>query len=132
MTTIEYLASIGFHEPVLISLFLVFVLGVGIQWIAQIRKIPGIILLLPAGMFFGAYLGLIDPLSLFGESFYTLVTLGVGFLLFTDGLYLNFSKLGKSERKSIKKLIFFNTFFCLVLGTIIISYLFNMQGTMQH
>lgn len=126
MTTVEYLASIGFHEPVIISLFLVFVLGVGIQWIAQIKKIPGIILLLPAGMFFGAYLGLINPTSLFGESFYTLVTLGVGFLLFTDGLNLNFSKLKKSEKSSIRKLILFNTILCLVLGTLIISNLFNM------
>lgn len=127
MTTVEYLASIGFHEPVIISLFLVFVLGVGIQWIAQIKKIPGIILLLPAGMFFGAYLGLIDPTSLFGESFYTLVTLGVGFLLLADGLNLNFSKLEKSEKSSIKKMILFNTILCLVLGTLIISYLFNMK-----
>lgn len=127
MTTVEYLASIGFHEPVIISLFLVFVLGVGIQWIAQIKKIPGIILLLPAGMFFGAYLGLIDPTSLFGESFYTLVILGVGFLLFADGLNLNFSKLEKSEKSSIKKMILFNTILCLVLGTLIISYLFNMK-----
>lgn len=127
MTTVEYLASIGFHEPVIISLFLVFVLGVGIQWIAQMKKIPGIILLLPAGMFFGAYLGLIDPTSLFGESFYTLVILGVGFLLFADGLNLNFSKLEKSEKSSIKKMILFNTILCLVLGTLIISYLFNMK-----
>lgn len=127
MTTVEYLASIGFHEPVIISLFLVFVLGVSIQWIAQIKKIPGIILLLPAGMFFGAYLGLIDPTSLFGESFYTLVILGVGFLLFADGLNLNFSKLEKSEKSSIKKMILFNTILCLVLGTLIISYLFNMK-----
>lgn len=126
MSAVEYLASIGFHDPVIISLFLVFVLGTGIQWIAQIKKIPGIVLLLPAGMFFGAYLGLIDPPSLFGESFYILVTLGVGFLLFSDGLNLNFSKLKKSEKASIRKLIVFNTILCLVLGTAIISYLFNI------
>ena len=127
MNTLEYLSSIGFNDPVIISLFLIFVLGVGLQWIAQMKKIPGIVLLLPAGMFFGAYLGLINPTSLFGESFYTLVTLGVGFLLFSGGLNLDFSRLKKDEEITILKLIVINTVIALVGGTVVIAYLFGLR-----
>lgn len=127
MTALDYLASIGFNDPVVISLFLIFILGVGLQWIAQLKKIPGIVLLLPAGMFFGAYLGLIDPTSLFGESFYTLITLGVGFLLFAGGLNLDFSKLKRNERIAIKRIIPINTAICLIFGTIAISFLFSLN-----
>lgn len=125
MNALEYLASIGFNDPVIISLFLIFVLGVGLQWIAQIKKIPGIVLLLPTGMFFGAFLGLIEPISLFGESFYTLITLGVGFLLFAGGLNLDFSKLKNEEKTAIIKMILLNTALCLIFGTLAISFLFK-------
>ncbi|MDO5848472.1 MAG: cation:proton antiporter [Methanobrevibacter sp.] len=127
MQVLEYLAHVGFNDPVIISLFLIFVLGVGLQWIAQIKEIPGIVLLLPAGMFFGAYLGLINPTTLFGESFYTLVTLGVGFLLFAGGLHLDLSKLKENEKLAIGRLIPINTILCLTVGTLAITYLFSMK-----
>lgn len=127
MNLLEYLASIEFNDPVIISLFLIIVMGVGLQWIAQLRKIPGIVLLLPAGMFFGAYLGLIEPKEIFGSSFYTLVSLGVGFLLFSGGLNLNLSKLRKKERNVIKKIIPVNTILTFIIGGIIIKYLFSMN-----
>ena len=127
MNVLEYLASIGFNDPVIISLFLIAVMGVGLQWIAQLKKIPGIVLLLPAGIFFGAYLGLIEPEKIFGESFYTLVTLGVGFLLFSGGLSLDFSKLRNEERNVIRKLIPINTLLTLVFGTIVIMIIFSLN-----
>lgn len=126
MNALKYLSSIGINDPVIISLFLIVVLGVGLQWLAQLKKIPGIVLLLPAGMFFGAYLNLINPTSLFGESYYTLITVGVGFLLFAGGIHLDFGKLYKEERITITKIIPINTFLALVGGTIAITYLFSI------
>lgn len=127
MNALEYLASIGFNDPVIISLFLIAVMGVGLQWVAQLKKIPGIVLLLPAGMVFGAYFGLIEPEKIFGESFYTLVTLGVGFLLFSGGLSLDFSKLRSEEKHVIRKLIPINTILTLIFGTIVIMLIFSMS-----
>lgn len=126
MNTLEYLASVGFNDPVIISLFLIIILGIGLQWIAELKRIPGIVLLLPAGMFFGAYLGLIEPEKIFGESFYTLITLGVGFLLFSGGLNLNFSSLKKEERTVITKLIPISSALTFIIGAILIKILFSM------
>ena len=66
---------------VILGLGLIIGLGVSMQWIAKILKIPGIILLLPAGMIVGPVLGLVQPEEIFGNSFFPLVTLGVGILL---------------------------------------------------
>ena len=55
---------------VILGLGLIIGLGVSMQWIAKILKIPGIILLLPAGMIVGPVLGLVQPEEIFGNSFF--------------------------------------------------------------
>ena len=68
-------------DLVLIGLGLIISLGILLQWIAKIIKIPGIILLLPAGIIVGPVLGLVNPNEIFGNLLFPLVTIGVGLLL---------------------------------------------------
>ena len=46
-------------DQILLGLGLIIGLGISLQWLARTIKIPGIILLLPAGMIVGPLLGLV-------------------------------------------------------------------------
>jgi len=87
-------------DTILLGLGLIFGLGIFLTWIARIIKIPGIILLLPAGMIVGPVLGLVNPNAIFGNSFYDLITIGVGLLLLKGGFELNISKIQSDEKNS--------------------------------
>jgi NhaP-type Na+/H+ or K+/H+ antiporter len=123
-----FLQSIGIGDLTLLGLVLIILLGVGLQWIANLKKIPGIILLLPAGIIVGSYFCLIKPEEIFGDSFFPLVTLGVGFLLFSGGLELDFKKMSKPDLKVIKRLIPIGILITLVVGAFAIMMLFGLNA----
>ncbi len=112
---------------VILGLGLIIGLGVSMQWIAKILKIPGIILLLPAGMIVGPVLGLVQPEEIFGNSFFPLVTLGVGILLLNGGLNLRLRDLHPPVRNSVWRLITIGVILTLFVGTGALLLLFGVS-----
>jgi len=91
------------HNPGL-TLAIAIVLGMIAQTVAHHIKIPGIILLLVAGVFFGPdVVNIIHPESL-GSALPIIVGFSVAVILFEGGLNLKISRI-RRERKSIQRLI---------------------------
>lgn len=113
------------NESVLLGLGLVIVLGISLQWLARLIKIPGIVLLLPGGMVVGPILGLVDPDEIFGESLFPLVSIGVGILLLNGGLKLRLRDLRPDIRVSVLRLIALGAILTSVIGTIAVMLLIS-------
>jgi len=80
------------------ALAVILTLGVGGQWIANRLRVPGVLLLLTAGILVGPVFEIIDPLVEFGDVLFPVVSIAVGLLLYEGGLGLKLDRLtdGKS------------------------------------
>ncbi len=114
-------------EEIFLGLGLIIGLGISMQWIARILKVPGILLLLPAGMIVGPVLGLVRPLEIFGASLFPLVTIGVGLLLLKGGLELRLWDLHPPVRTSVRRLITIGAVVTLVIGAAAALVLFGVS-----
>src|SRR6056297_361285 len=93
----------GFNNPAL-TIALALVVGMVMQAIAHHIRVPGIVLLLAAGVVFGPDgVGVIHP-ETFGPALNMIIGFAVAVILFEGGLNLKFSRL-KQERRSIRYLI---------------------------
>jgi NhaP-type Na+/H+ or K+/H+ antiporter len=92
-----------FNSPAL-TIALALVIGIAMQALAHHIRVPGIVLLLAAGVVCGPDgLGIIRP-ALLGPALNIIIGFAVAVILFEGGLSLKFSRL-KQERKSIRYLI---------------------------
>jgi len=107
-------------DQILLGLGLIIGLGISLQWLARAIKIPGIILLLPAGMIVGPVLGLVKPFEIFGDSLFPIVTLGVGILLLKGGFELRIRDLKLNVNKAVWRLVTIGVLITLTLGTLAI------------
>ena len=80
-------------ESLVLKVAAVGVAGVAAQWVAWRFRIPGIVLLLAAGLLLGPVGGIIDPQQDFGEVFRPMVAIAVAIILFEGGLNLHFHEL---------------------------------------
>jgi NhaP-type Na+/H+ or K+/H+ antiporter len=89
------------HKGAMNNLALVFALigivGIGAQWIAWRTGLPGIALMLTAGILVGPVLGLIDPEQDFGALLEPMISVAVALILFDGGLNLNVRELRRTE-----------------------------------
>jgi NhaP-type Na+/H+ or K+/H+ antiporter len=76
---------------------LIGVVGIGAQWLAWRTGLPGIALMLTAGILVGPVLGLIDPEQDFGALLEPMISIAVALILFDGGLNLNFRELRRTE-----------------------------------
>ncbi len=113
-------------ETILLGLGLIIGLGIFLQWLAKIIKIPGIILLLPAGILVGPVLGLVNPNEIFGASLFPLVTIGVGLLLFKGGFELKIDKIQPDARKTVGRLISIGVIITFLAGALAAFYIFKI------
>jgi NhaP-type Na+/H+ or K+/H+ antiporter len=81
------------HQPIVIGLAIIVVLGIVAQWLAWRFKLPAILLLLIFGFVAGPVTGLINPDELFGGLLFPIVSLSVGIILFEGGLNLKLEEL---------------------------------------
>lgn len=81
------------HQPIVIGLAIIVVLGIVAQWLAWRFRIPAILLLLVFGFIAGPVTGLIRPDELLGELLFPYVSVSVAIILFEGGLSLRFSEL---------------------------------------
>ncbi|WAI02201.1 cation:proton antiporter [Methanogenium organophilum] len=113
-------------ELIYIGLGLIIGLGISMQWLAKIFRIPGIILLLPAGMIVGPVLGLVRPQEIFGDTLFPLVTIGVGILLLKGGLELRLKNLQPGMSRSVWRLVTVGVILTLFIGTVAALFLFHI------
>lgn len=91
-------------HDVILKLSFVVASGLAAQWIAWRVRLPAIVVLLFVGLIAGPVTGLVSPQRDFGESYRSVVSIAVAFVLFEGGLTLNFGQLGKAA-KGVRRLI---------------------------
>lgn len=83
---------------------LVGALGVGSQWLAWKLRLPGIVLMLGAGLMIGPVLGVFDPSRDIGPLMGPLVSIAVAIILFEGGLTLDLRSL-RGAAKGVRRLV---------------------------
>lgn len=94
----------GVTVDVLTGLAAILVLGVGVQWLARVVRVPALVLLLLTGIVAGE-VGLVEPQNYLGDALYPVIALAVGVLLFDAGLGLRVRDLGAGARGPVIRLV---------------------------
>jgi NhaP-type Na+/H+ or K+/H+ antiporter len=92
-------------DQILFGLGLVLVLAVGSQLAARVLKVPGLVILLPAGFLAGIATDDVHPENLLGSLFQPFVSIAVGVILFEAGLRLSFGEVDSRVRKAVVRLV---------------------------
>jgi NhaP-type Na+/H+ or K+/H+ antiporter len=100
---------------------LVGVVGVGAQWLAWRLKLPGIVVMLAAGVLIGPVFGLLDPERDFGAVTQPAISLAVAVILFEGGLTLNFQAL-RDAAKGVTRLVVIGAPLGWLLSTLALRY----------
>jgi len=103
------------------ALALVGVVGVGAQWIAWKLRLPGIVLMLVAGVLIGPVFGVLDPARDIGPLTQPLIAIAVAVILFEGGLTLNFRSLSDAA-VGVKRLVFVGAPLGWLLSTLALRY----------
>ncbi|MEI4470153.1 cation:proton antiporter [Frigidibacter sp. MR17.24] len=81
----------------ILAFALVGALGIGSQWLAWRFRLPGIVVMLVAGILAGPVLGLFDPARDIGALTQPMISLAVAVILFEGGLTLDLRRLGDAK-----------------------------------
>ncbi|MFF3431950.1 cation:proton antiporter [Streptomyces sp. NPDC002602] len=92
-------------SQVLIGVGLIVALAVGCQLLANLMRVPAILLLLPAGFVAGVLTDDVNPEKLLGDAFSPLVSLAVAVILYDAGLGLDLRHLKGHTRTVVVRLI---------------------------
>ncbi|SLN12743.1 K(+)/H(+) antiporter NhaP [Pseudoruegeria aquimaris] len=87
------------------AIALVGAVGIGAQWLAWRLRVPGIVLMLLAGVLVGPVFGLLDPERDIGPITDSVISIAVAVILFEGGLTLNFHALNDAA-KGVRRLVF--------------------------
>ena len=106
---------------------LILVLAAAAPLIAQVLRLPSILMLLALGFGAGA-IDALDPNALLGETLIsTVVSIAVGIILFEAGLGLNFSKLTGSVARVYRRLVTLGILVTWAVGTVAAYLLFDLS-----
>jgi NhaP-type Na+/H+ or K+/H+ antiporter len=86
------------------AIALVGALGVGAQWLAWRLQLPGIVLMLLAGVLIGPIFGILDPARDIGPLVGPMVSVAVAIILFEGGMTLNLHRLNDASQ-GVKRLV---------------------------
>lgn len=79
--------------------------GVGAQWLAWKFRMPGIVLMLAAGLLLGPVTGIFLPARDLGDLVQPMISLAVAVILFEGGLTLNFRELADAK-SAVRRLVY--------------------------
>jgi NhaP-type Na+/H+ or K+/H+ antiporter len=105
---------------------MIFILGVGAQWLAWRLHIPSILLLLLAGFLAGPFSGIIDTDAIFGSLLFPIVSISVAIILFEGGLTLRISEL-KGFGGVVRNLVTIGVVVTWVVSTLGAYYILNLE-----
>ena len=106
----------------------ILVAGIGSQLLAAWLRIPGVLVLLAAGVVAGPVTGIVQPDLLFGELLFPGVSLAVGLLLFDGGLQLDMRKIGEWS-SVVARLVTIGVLVTWIIGSITISLVTDLDGS---
>ena len=99
------MTSTATTEDILIGISLTVGIAMVCLLLAPRLRVPVLLLLLPAGFIAGAVFPRISPTAMFGDSFFSLVNIAVGLILFHGGLELFASPIQGRDRGLIRRLV---------------------------
>ncbi|MEX2275179.1 MAG: cation:proton antiporter [Actinomycetota bacterium] len=111
---------------ILLGIGAIVVLGVGAQWLASRLKLPGILLLIPAGLLAGPVTGVLEPDRMFGDALFPAISVAVGLLLFEGGLGLRLRDLRPPARSPVLRLITLGALATWLLAGLACALLFDL------
>ena len=115
------------ESQTLFELGLVGVLAAAAPLIAQVLRLPSILVLLALGFGAGAT-HILDPTALLGENLISaIVSIAVGIILFEAGLALNVSKLTGNTRRVVVRLVSIGILITWAVGTVAAYLLFHLS-----
>src|SRR3974390_3202958 len=115
------------QSETLFELALVIILAAAAPLIAQVLRLPSILLLLALGFGAGAA-GALDPNALLGENLISAtVSIAVGVILFDAGLGLNLRKLAGADARVFSRLVSVGILVTWSVGTIAAYWLFDLS-----
>ena len=115
------------QSQTLFQLGLVGVLAAAAPLIAQVLRLPSILVLLALGFGAGA-IGAINPNALLGENLVSAtVSIAVGIILFDGGLSLNLRKMTGSGRSVVRRLVSIGILTTWAVGTVAAFLLFHLS-----
>ncbi|MBX2861338.1 MAG: sodium:proton antiporter [Vampirovibrio sp.] len=114
------------HDTFLTTVSLLFVLGIGAQWVAWRLKLPSILLLLLAGILAGPVFGIINTQGFLGSAFQPVVSVCVAIILFEGGLTLRFSEL-KDTHQTVRNLLTIGVFVTFALITLLAQWFLGLD-----
>ena len=94
----------GHHLDLTQELVLIGALGIGAQWAAWALRLPGIVLLVAAGLLVGPVLGIVDPARDFGGLLRPFVHIAVALILFEGGLTLHYHEF-RAAATGVRRLV---------------------------
>jgi NhaP-type Na+/H+ or K+/H+ antiporter len=113
-------------NQILFGLGLVLVLAVGSQLVARILRVPGLVILLPAGFLAGIATTDVQPDNLLGALYQPFVSLAVGVILFEAGLRLSLDDIASSGvRKAVVSLVVGGTALTWLAITVTVALLYG-------
>lgn len=114
------------NPDILLGIGAIVVLGVGAQWLASRLKVPGILLLIPAGLLAGPMTGIVEPDEMFGDALFPAISIAVGLLLFEGGLGLRLRDLRPPARSPVLRLITLGALTTWLLAGFACAFLFDL------
>ncbi len=116
----------GTTENILIALSIIFLLGIGSQWLAWRIQLPSILLLLLFGVIAGPLLGILEPDQLFGPALQPIVSVSVAIILFEGGLHLKLQEIGLTHR-AVRNLLTIGVLVTWALATVFAFTILNLE-----
>lgn len=111
----------------MLALALILVLAVAGQLLAQLVRVPAILVLLLLGMAAGGWMGWIDPDALFQDRLFDGVDLAVAVILFEGGLLLNFHDLRGDVSSVVRRLLIWGVLITAIGGAVAGHFLLGMS-----
>ncbi|SDE65968.1 NhaP-type Na+/H+ or K+/H+ antiporter [Paracoccus isoporae] len=105
---------------------LVGVVGVGAQWLAWKFRLPGIVVLLLAGLILGPFTGIFIPERDIGDLVSPMISLAVAVILFEGGLTLNFKQLADAA-PGVRRLVLIGAPLGWLLSSLALAYIAGLS-----
>ncbi|TKW68285.1 MAG: sodium:proton antiporter [Paracoccus denitrificans] len=105
---------------------LVGVVGVGAQWLAWRFRLPGIVMMLLAGLVLGPLTGILVPSRDIGPLVSPMISLAVAVILFEGGLTLNFKQL-EGAAPGVRRLVILGAPLGWLLSSLALTYIAGLS-----
>jgi len=116
----------GMSQSLLFAIMLIFLLGIGSQWVAWRYRIPAIVVMSITGLIAGPFLGIMNPEEDFGNLYEPLISVAVAIILFEGSLSLKFKEL-RGLGKPIFRIATIGAFIAWILGSLTAHYMAGLS-----